>query len=92
LGAASGASLHAPTDPWGPSHGFAQCKIRSRCPVRRRQLVEPVQWEATLVALARAPGNGPAAQLWELGPGAQIRAMVKRVDTAAWRAMKGVAA
>ena len=51
-----------------------------------------MQWEATLVALARAPGNGPAAQLWELGPGTQIRAMVKRVDTATWRAMKSLAA
>ncbi|KAK9843971.1 hypothetical protein WJX81_000807 [Elliptochloris bilobata] len=55
-------------------------------------LVEPVQWEATLMALARGPGNGPAAQLWELGPGAQIKAMVKRIDTAAWRGMKNVAA
>ena len=56
------------------------------------QLVEPVQWEATLLALARGPGNGPAAQLWELGPGTQIKAMVKRIDTAAWRAMKTLAA
>lgn len=51
-----------------------------------------MQWEATLLALARGPGNGPAAQLWELGPGTQIKAMVKRIDTAAWRAMKTLAA
>jgi len=67
-------------------------RLSALYPPPPRQLVEPVQWEATLVALARAPGNGPAAQLWELGPGTQIRAMVKRVDTATWRAMKSLAA
>ena len=87
-----------------------------------RQLVEPVQWEATLAALT-APGafgaaaaaaggdnqqgKGHAGQgdkvegegaagallvLHELGPGAQLKSMVRRVSPAAWRAMVNVGA
>ena len=56
------------------------------------QLVEPVQWAATLVALARAPGNGPAVQLWGLGPCAQIRAIVEHSETATWGAVQSLAA
>lgn len=53
-----------------------------------RQLVEPVQWERTVKALVGAGKN----QLFELGPGAQIKAMVKRIDPSAWGAFKNVAA
>ncbi|BDA43424.1 Malonyl CoA-acyl carrier protein transacylase [Coccomyxa sp. Obi] len=52
-----------------------------------RQLVEPVQWERTLTALVKDAGK---SQLAELGPGAQIKAMVKRVDMGVWKAMKNV--
>ena len=52
-----------------------------------RQLVEPVQWERTLTALIKDAGK---SQLAELGPGAQIKAMVKRVDMGVWKAMKNV--
>ncbi|PNW86481.1 hypothetical protein CHLRE_02g088250v5 [Chlamydomonas reinhardtii] len=61
-----------------------------------RQLVEPVQWEACLAALL-APPAGPGAPesggvaLWELGPGQQIKAMVKRLSLEAWRGMGNVA-
>ena len=51
-----------------------------------RQLVEPVQWEGTLVSLV---GQGKD-RLYELGPGAQIRAMMKRISTDAWKAMQNV--
>uniref|UniRef100_A0A1D2A501 Malonyl-CoA:ACP transacylase (MAT) domain-containing protein n=1 Tax=Auxenochlorella protothecoides TaxID=3075 RepID=A0A1D2A501_AUXPR len=53
-----------------------------------RQLVEPVRWEPTIRALVAAGKN----QLFELGPGAQIKAMVKRIDPGAWGAFKNVAA
>jgi [acyl-carrier-protein] S-malonyltransferase len=52
-----------------------------------RQLVEPVRWEGTLTALKQAGKE----QLYELGPGAQIKAMVKRIDMGVWKAMKNVA-
>ena len=29
-------------------------------------------------------------QLYELGPGSQLKAMVKRIDTNVWKAMKNV--
>ncbi len=29
-------------------------------------------------------------QLYELGPGSQLKAMVKRIDTPVWKAMKNV--
>lgn len=53
-----------------------------------RQLVEPVRWEGTLRGLIAAGKN----QLHELGPGAQIKAMVKRIDNAVWQSFKNVAA
>lgn len=53
-----------------------------------RQLVEPVKWEPSVRALIAAGKN----QLFELGPGAQIKAMVKRIDPGAWGAFKNVAA
>ena len=52
-----------------------------------RQLVEPVQWEATLRALIAAGKS----EMFELGPGAQIKAMTKRIDNPIWRAFKNVA-
>jgi [acyl-carrier-protein] S-malonyltransferase len=59
-----------------------------------RQLVDPVQWEATLAALAAAPGPAEGASepgaprvLHELGPGQQIKSMVRRVSAEAWRGM-----
>lgn len=52
-----------------------------------RQLVEPVQWEGSLRALIAAGKT----ELFELGPGAQIKAMTKRIDNAIWRGFKNVA-
>lgn len=52
-----------------------------------RQLVEPVRWEGTLAALVK---DAKRDQLYELGPGAQIKAMVKRVDMGVWKAMKNI--
>lgn len=49
-----------------------------------RQLVEPVRWEDILQSLVRMGKK----ELFECGPGSQIKAMVKRVDGAAWKAMK----
>lgn len=51
-----------------------------------RQLVEPVLWENTITALVK----GMKEQLFELGPGAQIKAMVKRIDMGVWKAMRNV--
>ncbi|PSC70866.1 malonyl -acyl carrier transacylase [Micractinium conductrix] len=53
-----------------------------------RQLVEPVQWEGTVRKLVAAGKN----QLHELGPGQQIKAMVKRIDNAAWQGFKNMSA
>ena len=53
-----------------------------------RQLVEPVQWEGTMRGMVGVGKN----QLFELGPGQQIKAMVKRIDTKAWGSFKNVAA
>lgn len=53
-----------------------------------RQLVEPVRWEPTLKSMIAAGKN----QLHELGPGAQIKAMVKRIDNSVWQAFKNTAA
>lgn len=53
-----------------------------------RQLVEPVRWEGTLRALVAAGKT----QLYELGPGQQIKAMVKRIDNAVWAKFANVAA
>lgn len=52
-----------------------------------RQLVEPVRWQDILLSLGRAGKQ----QLFECGPGAQLKAMVKRMDNATWKAMKNVA-
>lgn len=70
-----------------------------------RQLVEPVRWEEGLrraLALGGGGGGGegegaaapsaPVVRLYELGPNAQLKAMVRRMDTAAWKAMANVAA
>lgn len=53
-----------------------------------RQLVEPVRWEFALKALVAAGKN----RLYELGPGAQIKAMVRRIDNSVWSSFKNVAA
>lgn len=53
-----------------------------------RQLVEPVKWEPTLKAMISAGKT----ELHELGPGAQIKAMVKRLDNAVWKNFKNIAA
>jgi malonyl CoA-acyl carrier protein transacylase len=46
------------------------------------------QWESTLKALV---GAGKT-ELFELGPGAQIKSMLKRIDNSVWKATKTVAA
>ena len=53
-----------------------------------RQLVEPVQWEATLKHLIGTMGK---SQLVELGPGQQIKAMCKRISPAVVKAFKNIA-
>lgn len=51
-----------------------------------RQLVEPVQWESLAKELISQGKNS----LHELGPGQQIKAMVKRIDQATWKKFKNV--
>lgn len=53
-----------------------------------RQLVEPVQWEATLKHLIDSMEKG---ELFELGPGQQIKAMCKRINPAIVKTFKNVA-
>jgi [acyl-carrier-protein] S-malonyltransferase len=54
-------------------------------------LVKPMharmQWEATLIALVMAGKK----QMLELGPGQQIKAMVRRIDPETWKAFQNVA-
>lgn len=59
-----------------------------------RQLVEPVQWESTLrwMLSKGQSGAGGCSQLYELGPGQQIKAMVRRLDGTAWKAFKNIQA
>lgn len=47
------------------------------CDLLARQLVEPVQWESTLQHLVVDMNK---CELYELGPGQQIKAMCKRID------------
>jgi len=51
-----------------------------------RQLVEPVRWEESVTAMI---GTGKTS-LYELGPGAQIKAMVKRIDGNVWKSVVNV--
>jgi len=51
-----------------------------------RQLVEPVQWESLAKELISKGKNS----LHELGPGQQIKAMVKRIDQPTWKKFKNV--
>lgn len=53
-----------------------------------RQLVEPVRWESILTKLTQLGKD----QVYELGPGSQLKAMMKRVDLQVWKAMCNVAA
>lgn len=53
-----------------------------------RQLVEPVQWEATLKHLTGPMGK---SQLFELGPGQQIKAMCRRIDATVAKYVKNIA-
>lgn len=71
-----------------PPGGGAAAAAAAIAPLLARQLTEPVRWEGTLGALLKAGKT----ELYELGVGAQVKAMVKRVDNAAWKAMKTVAA
>lgn len=51
-----------------------------------RQLVEPVKWEDSMKNMV---GAGKV-ELYELGPGSQIRAMCKRIDNSVWKSFKNV--
>eukprot|EP01025_Chloroclados_australasicus_P047430 TRINITY_DN5308_c1_g1_i2.p2 TRINITY_DN5308_c1_g1~~TRINITY_DN5308_c1_g1_i2.p2 ORF type:complete len:531 (+),score=73.37 TRINITY_DN5308_c1_g1_i2:121-1713(+) len=51
-----------------------------------RQLVEPVRWQDILQNLIGQGKN----KFVELGPGQQVKAMVKRMDVDAWKAFKVV--
>lgn len=57
--------------------------IKAKLP---RQLVEPVRWEDEIRAVIAAGKN----KLFELGPGQQIKAMVRRIDQGAFGAFKNV--
>ena len=52
----------------------------------KRQLVEPVLWEATVKAIIAKGKNA----LFELGPGQQVKARTKRIDVATWKNMVNV--
>jgi [acyl-carrier-protein] S-malonyltransferase len=58
----------------------------SICGLLARQLVEPVRWEGSVKAMI---GAGKTS-LYELGPGAQIKAMVKRIDGNVWKSVVNV--
>jgi [acyl-carrier-protein] S-malonyltransferase len=51
-----------------------------------RQLCEPVLWEQTMKNLIAEGKN----QCYELGPGQQLKAMSKRIDSNVWKAFKVV--
>jgi len=51
-----------------------------------RQLTEPVQWEKLVKALI----SSGKKNLHELGPGQQIKAMVKRIDQSCWKTFVNV--
>ena len=51
-----------------------------------RQLTEPVQWENSINALI-ASGK---RELFEMGPGAQVKAMVKRINGDVWKNVKNI--
>ena len=51
-----------------------------------RQLTEPVQWEGSVKALVSAGKR----ELLELGPGTQIKAMIKRIDGEVWKSVRNV--
>jgi [acyl-carrier-protein] S-malonyltransferase len=53
-----------------------------------RQLVEPVQWESTLKNMYAAGKK----EMFELGPGQQIKAMTKRISPDLWKGFRNVAA
>ncbi len=59
-----------------------------------RALIVCTQWERTLrrlIADGKArDGGGGVARLVEVGPGQQIKAMVRRLDGAAWGAFANV--
>ena len=55
---------------------------------RKHHTVSCLQWEATLKALVAAGKT----ELYELGPGAQIKSMLKRIDNGVWKSTKTVAA
>lgn len=52
----------------------------------KRQLCEPVQWEQTMKTMIGSGKN----QMFELGPGQQLKAMCKRMDANVWKAFKNV--
>ena len=53
-----------------------------------KQLIQPVLWESTLKGMI----HEGRTKMWELGPGQQIKAMVRRVNTDVWKGFKNVAA
>ena len=57
--------------------------------------MEPVLWQESLAALlgggqAGAKAWGGCSRLFEPGPGAQLKAMVRYLSTDAWREMTNV--
>lgn len=50
----------------------------------KRQLVEPVMWEAIMKNM-QTDGK---TKLYECGPGQQLKAMCKRIDLGMWKAFK----
>ncbi len=87
---------------WTPKHNPPKCHhLRPDAPKSTYTVPDTVipfpqvRWEATLAALL-APPAGPGAPqtsgvtLHELGPGQQIKAMVKRLSLEAWRSVVNV--
>merc|ERR1712032_354209 len=52
----------------------------------KRQLTSPVLWEPSVRAIIKAG----VSEFYEVGPMKQIKAMMKRIDTAAWNNTTGL--
>lgn len=72
---------------WLALYQLATLQLRHAMPWQHRAVV-CLQWEATLKALVAAGKT----ELYELGPGAQIKSMLKRIDNGVWKSTKTVAA
>jgi hypothetical protein len=71
--------------------------MRSNALVMKCTLAFALQWQATLSSLIKSDSSeagaktGGVARLYELGPGQQIKAMVRRMDRDVWNTLTNVA-